>query len=157
MLSNWMTHQVNHPRVAWVWFLAVYIAQGFAWALVSSPATSTQQWLNKQEPRTMQEHKEVLLKSCQEYMTWLKFMGLTQPVAGYPQMVQKDEIQGLDICRHCFFLKLATGWNTKAWPWWFHKFLSSILALPVDRIHGTTAKDHLDRIHKTFWCWGLPS
>ena len=30
-------------------------------------------------------------------------MGLTQPVAGYPQMVQKDEIQGFDICRHCFF------------------------------------------------------
>ena len=36
-------------------------------------------------------------------------MGLTQPVAGYPQMVQKDEIQGLDICRHCFFFE-ACHW-----------------------------------------------
>ena len=46
------------------------------------------------------------LRGWQEHMTCLKFMGLTQPVAGYPQMVQKDEIQGLDICRHCFFWSL---------------------------------------------------
>ena len=36
-------------------------------------------------------------------MTCLKFMGLTQPVAGYPQMVQKDEFKGLTYVDIVFF------------------------------------------------------
>lgn len=38
------------------------------------------------------------------------------------------------------------GWNSGVWPWCFHIFLSNIL----DKIHGTTAKDHLDKIHRHF-------
>ena len=41
-------------------------------------------------------------------LTYLKFMGPNQPVAGYPQMIQKDETQGFDLDVFTFFW--ATYW-----------------------------------------------
>ena len=108
-----------------------------------------QKWNEHQGPQT----RTSCLIAWDLKATRLKFMGLTQPVAGYPHTGQKNSIQWFDICRYYFFLTLVTGWNSKVWPGctqFRHKILSNMLAVPVDKIHGTTARDHQDRIHRHF-------